>query len=540
MSNNFDTTGQVNENTGNLNGRVQDNVCRLATLEAVEVGKIEIREYTNIKSPEAIIICAFAFTAAVLYSICFTGTKIYPQLSLFVFTIVSVAMLYTVLSKIVYLENKKAFKWAVPVIIVSSCNAFFHLNFFSYANVLAIHLMLAALAFSAVRGVDNNLSDISGWINLLKVIFGNLTAPFRIFQLVFKIKKEKQSNVLARVAIGVALAMPLLVVLTFILMDADAVFGAIMNNILKSTAEINVNLFGHISAIFIATIYLTGYIYNLKNLKPSKTTLSQFKIDVVIGSTFLSLINFLFLFFCIIQTAFLFTGGYMSLPDGIVYSAYAREGFFQLLFVTVINFGVIIIFLKLFPDCVKSKLLKSLIIMLCAFTGILIASSFYRMFLYIDAYGFTDIRMMVITFLSMEAVLIAVTLRHLYKPDVDFLKRYIYIAVVFYVLVNITSSAYVVGRLNLNRFYAGKDLDVTPLCRSTETAGLLAEVFDTDEFSMRLSDDQVRASYDALVKFTQEDDGGWQNISVISNFGIRRAKEVLIRYEGSIRMEGNE
>lgn len=528
MNDKFDSAGYTDEKSGTINGNGQENVSRLVHMEALKAVSVETGEYVNIKSPEAILVFAFALAAAALYSVCFTGVKVFPQLSLFVFMTVSVVMLYVVLRKLSYLENKKAFRWAVPVIIVSSYNAVFHLNFFSYANVLAIHLMFAALAFSAVRGVDNNLSNLSGWINLLKVILGNFVAPFRIFQLFFKSRKEKRSNVLARVAIGVVLAIPVLIVLTVILMDADAVFGVIMNKIIKSAVVANENIFGHIAAISIVAIYLTGYIYNLKNLKPSKTDLPQFKIDVVIGSTFLSLINILFLFFCVIQTAFLFTGGYMSLPEGIVYSAYAREGFFQLLFVTVINFGVLLIFLKLFPECVKSKLVKSLIIMLCIFTGILILSSFYRMFLYIDAYGFTDIRMMVITFLFMETVLIAVTLRYLYKPNFDFLKIYIYIAVAFYILVNITSSAYVVGRLNINRFYAGKDLDIVPLCRSAETAGLLAEVFESDEFSIRLTDDQTRAAYDALVQFSQTDDNRWQNISIVSRLGVRRAKEILI------------
>lgn len=475
---------------------------------------------------EVITVSLFSLFTAVIYSACFTGVKVYPQLSLFIFTLTALAALYFLLKKLSYLKNMKAFKWAAPLVIISTFNAVFHLNHFSYANVIAVHLMFAALSFSAVSGEDNELSDFSGWINLIKVCIGNIAIPFRFLKSHFGGKKEGR-NIPARIAAGIMLALPALIVITVMLMDADAVFGAIMNRMLHSVISLDVNIFGHIAAVVIATAYLTGYIFNLNGFKKSETRILPHKLDIVTGSAFLTPINLLFLFFCIIQTIFLFTGGYMKLPERIVYSAYAREGFFQLLFVTVINFGVLIIFIKLFPDCVKNKAIKLQLAMLCIFTGILIISSFYRMFLYIDAYGYTDIRMMVITFLAMESVLIVVTLVYLFKPDTDFIKRYVYISVVFYMLVNITSSAYVVGRLNINRFYAGKDLDIYALCRNAETAGLLVEVYTSAEFNERIQPEQKTEAYNALYKYGGNAGQKWQNISIISSLGNVKAGNII-------------
>jgi len=503
----------------------------------------------KIDSSAARILSGFALAAAVLYSLCFTGRNIYPKLSLFVFTCVSIILLYAALKKTALLKNKKAFMWAVPLIVISSFNAIFDLRFFSYVNVVIVHLMFAALVFSAIKDARNDLSDLFGWHNLLKTIFPNIKIPFRIFRHSFEGKRQKTSGILVRIALGTLLAAPVLAVITAALMGADAVFAVIMKKVFNGLFAVDIiNIIGHIIAIMAAMVYFTAYVYNAEVFTSSKACLPQKNPDNIIGFTFLFLINILFLFFCVIQTAFLFAGGFMKLPEGIVYSAYAREGFFQLLFVTVINFGVIIIFLKIFPSCVNSKMLKTMLVMLCFFTGILIISSFYRMSLYTAAYGYTDIRMNVIVFLSMETVLIYVSFRYLFKPNINFLGRYIYIALVFYMAANIMSSAYVVGRLNVNRLYAGYDIDIGPLCQSAETVGLLAEIYNTPEFAAQTNDNEKELVYailtdsgnrNARMIFTDSDNrniyvtltdygdngiGPWQNISLIAALSERRLK----------------
>jgi FlaA1/EpsC-like NDP-sugar epimerase len=170
-----------------------------------------------------------------------------------------------------------------------------------------------------------------------------------------------------------------------------------------------------------------------------------------------------------------------------------------------------------------------MLVMLCVFTGILIASSFYRMALYTSVYGYTGIRMRVITFLSLETALIFVTLLYLLRPNFDFLKRYIYISVVFYMIVNITSSAYVVGRLNVNRLYEGHSLDVVPLCQSTETAGLLAEIYENGEFINTASYEQKEYVYRTIIAYGKTEAQPWQNTTILNYFGLKDARAAAAR-----------
>ncbi|MDR1532198.1 MAG: DUF4173 domain-containing protein, partial [Clostridiales bacterium] len=178
--------------------------------------------------------------------------------------------------------------------------------------------------------------------------------------------------------------------------------------------------------------------------------------DVVISATFLALLNLLFMLFAVVQCAYLFGGGFMTLPDGMVYSQYAREGFFQLLFVTLINFFVIIVFMCVLKGVRDSRLLRALLLALCLFTGVLIASSFYRMSLYIGVYGHTSMRLCVVTFLIMEVCLLCVTVTGLLRGNVPFIKCFLLIGLVFYMIVNVTGSDYFAARLNAGLLVSGR------------------------------------------------------------------------------------
>jgi len=76
---------------------------------------------------------------------------------------------------------------------------------------------------------------------------------------------------------------------------------------------------------------------------------------------------------------YLFIGN-MQLPEGYTYSGYAREGFFQLLAVCILNLLLVLICLYLFRENIVLKLILTLI---SGCTYIMILSSALRMIMYI-------------------------------------------------------------------------------------------------------------------------------------------------------------
>ncbi|WP_457030265.1 DUF4153 domain-containing protein [Kitasatospora sp. P5_F3] len=109
-------------------------------------------------------------------------------------------------------------------------------------------------------------------------------------------------------------------------------------------------------------------------------------------------LNLLFGAFVAIQ-AVVFFGGYeavMSKP-GLLPAEYARQGFWQLLWVTVLTLVVVALAQHWAPRSTPADRLlsKSLIGLLCALTLVVVASAYYRMQRYVEAFGLTRLRISV-------------------------------------------------------------------------------------------------------------------------------------------------
>ncbi|SFL30185.1 DUF4173 domain-containing protein [Streptomyces pini] len=112
----------------------------------------------------------------------------------------------------------------------------------------------------------------------------------------------------------------------------------------------------------------------------------------------LIVLNALFAVFIAIQLAVLF-GGYDKVLEetGLTYSEYARQGFWQLLTVTLLTLAVIALALRWAPrGAARDRtLVRAVLGVLCALTLVVVLSALRRMELYVDAYGLTRLRVSV-------------------------------------------------------------------------------------------------------------------------------------------------
>lgn len=109
-------------------------------------------------------------------------------------------------------------------------------------------------------------------------------------------------------------------------------------------------------------------------------------------------LDLLFAVFIAVQLAVLF-GGYDKVlsETGLTYSAYARQGFWQLLFATLLTLVVIALALRWAPRSAAGDrtLVRAVLGTLCLLTLVVVASALRRMDLYVDAYGLTRLRVSV-------------------------------------------------------------------------------------------------------------------------------------------------
>lgn len=112
----------------------------------------------------------------------------------------------------------------------------------------------------------------------------------------------------------------------------------------------------------------------------------------------LIVLNLLFAGFNAVQLAVLF-GGYDKVlrSTGLTYAEYARQGFWQLLWATLLTLAVIALALRWAPrsGAGDRRFVRVVLGVLCALTLVVVVAALRRMDLYVEAYGLTRLRVSV-------------------------------------------------------------------------------------------------------------------------------------------------
>lgn len=304
--------------------------------------------------------------------------------------------------------NKKAFYLLIPIILIIFSNLILILlkgtldENNEILNIIVLPILISIYLFSLIN-------------KNYKITLVNIPLMFKIFPrylfrnlkfLKIKTSREKINKILNAV-FGIIVGIVFSIVILLLLMSADDYFNKFV-----SKAFISINFdFSKIMQFVIFFIIIFSIGVNLiRNryivMKENKIR----KIDHTIIISMLSVINLVFVLFLISEVSKL-CGNFLQIPKGYIYSSYAREGFFQLLFVTIINFSIILYLIYKTNVIKENKIIRNLVLVLIAFSVLLIFNSYYRMFLYIGKFGFTNLRLQVILFLLMELILFGIIIK---------------------------------------------------------------------------------------------------------------------------------
>lgn len=304
-------------------------------------------------------------------------------------------------------KNNKAHYLLPPIILILISDPIINIDVSNkWLNVIIVPVLLTFYFFLLTNKNFHIKDNCLLWFFKLfpKALFKNLTC------LKFdstKIKNNKVKNIILGILIGSILGFIILILLA----SADDYFNYFIKSIKNHITFNPSNLIIFILS-FIILFSISINIIKNKNTKMSE--IKKVNTDNTLITTILSIINCIFVLFIIAEISKL-TFNFLRLPEKYTYSSYAREGFFQLLFVTIINFSIIVFIEYKAKINEKSKLVKQLSYLLIAFSIILIFNSYYRMFLYIGNYGLTILRTQVILFLAMELILFIILIRKISK-----------------------------------------------------------------------------------------------------------------------------
>jgi hypothetical protein len=130
------------------------------------------------------------------------------------------------------------------------------------------------------------------------------------------------------------------------------------------------------------------------------------RLGAVEAAVILLVVDALFAVFVGLQLAYLFGGRDTMALAGLTYAEYARRGFFDLVIVVALA-GLLVVALDLAVGR-RSRLQLGGALVLLGLTAVVLVSAFLRLRLYQDAYGWTELRFVVLTAILWLAVALAV------------------------------------------------------------------------------------------------------------------------------------
>ncbi len=288
---------------------------------------------------------------------------------------------------------------------------------------------------------------IGAVINVVCTSFAFIFTPFSDFSIYLKSRNKEQNKSEGKgkyVLLGILAAIPLLIVVLMLLGSADAVFGDILTRIFAF--DINDNFWGIIFSLLFAFFAAYSIMYRLSKHNLTENIPDKKILEPVIGITLTGILSAVYFVFCMIQIIYLF-GGWGTLPNNYTYSSYAREGFFQLVFVCLINLSLVITCMKHFRE---NGILKGVLTFISICTYIMIASSAYRMILYIQVYFLTFLRLFVLWALLVIFLLMTGALLMIYRRNFPLMKYCIITVTSFYLAFSFAHPDFWIACYNLD------------------------------------------------------------------------------------------
>ena len=409
-----------------------------------------------------------------------------------------------ILSIVVLAKNKKIKKksgllFIIPILILSA-SIFLYNNVFTKLNVVIIPILFLMMYVYTVRPTFR-LKELL--LDLIRLIFKKFYPTYlrNFTNLVsLKIKKLRVKKEFKKRLLSVIIVIPIVLIIMALLVTADMQFKNLFGFIFDSFKDFSIlKLFIRIVLITIMFIFFGSFLNYLSYGYPNedRPEESKFRIEPFTIKLLLVVLNVIYIVFDVIQVQSLFLH---QVGSGIVYSEYARTGFFQLMFVSVINIGILLISKRSKKECLSIKNLSALMV---ALTAVIICSSFFRMYMYDTAYGYTVLRLIVYATLITEAVLLIPTLFYIYNSKVKILKHYLIICLFAYTLMNVYSIDKIIAKNNIDRYDRTNKIDVVYLAVDLS----YDDIPELVEFYSKVDDETIKSDIKDLVcdKYADED-----------------------------------
>ena len=326
--------------------------------------------------------------------------------------------------------------------------------------VIASFIFLAAnLSFCLMAGQNRrNAGGVTSLLDAPRALFtlgfGNMGKAGRGLM-----KAAKNTGTAGKkggaLLLGLIIAVPLVAIMVFLLMRADAAFEGLMDHLPDADfSEVILTLiFGLPCAVI---LYSRGAALHHEAKPAPAGTGSKRGWDKLTVNTILSAVCLVYVVYLLSQLAY-FSGGFSGiLPEEYTMAEYARRGFFEMAQLCAINLGVIWLACGVVRKNPKTPLATRL---LCLFIGIitifLVATASAKMFMYIEGYGLTRLRVLTEVIMIYLGLVTALVCVWLFAPKLPYMKIAMILALVIGTVVLWVDVDTLVASYNVSAYQSG-------------------------------------------------------------------------------------
>lgn len=384
-------------------------------------------------------------------------------LSMLLFTAPFVYFFIHLLEKNNKIKNSKSKILLIPILLLSSTYFIYDNTFFNNWNLLIIPILIVFLILGLIgEKLEINLDTIGTLLGVFLTPISYIGESIKkLVEAIAGKLSIKTNDKTKKIFKAILITVPIVLVIIILLSSADEIFAnifkSIFANIFHMLWTINIS---KIICMLIAFLYFMGLFYYIcikyEVIQKIEENSSQ-RYDNFTIKTILISLNVIYLVFCCIQIKSLFIRN-----TTLNYAHYARQGFFQLMVVSLINLLVILIAKKREnkEEEKSNKYINYMSLLMIFFTFIIVISAAIRMHFYESAYGYTLLRLLVYCILLTECILFIPTILYILDKKINLPKCYFTIIIITYVCMNFANFDNIIASKNVNRYIETGKIDM--------------------------------------------------------------------------------
>ena len=314
-------------------------------------------------------------------------------------------------------------------------------------------------------------------------------------------KDSARSKRTRAILIGLACAVPALLILIPLLVSSDAAFAGLVGKL--DWDSVGKALFALVPGSFAALVLFSLLLTAAPSKEPARN-IERKGLEPAAVIAFLAAVSAAYVLYLVSQFAY-FTDAFRGLlPKDFTVAEYARRGFFEMCAIVAINLLLIVLSVGL---CRKSEgklpgAVKGLALFLCLFSLVLVVTALSKMALYMRSFGLTRLRVLTSAFMLFLALVVIAEALRLFARRVPVVQLAVSFGAAILICLSLLNVDGLVARYNVEAWRTGKldSLDMKTICELGDGAvPTLAELaVEEDE---KISAAAAEELDDRLVRF---------------------------------------